>query len=477
MKTLTKKTDILTIILYFILIFIGWISIYSSTHYNKELLIFKFQDAYIKQLIWIIFSFILAIGVIYTNSKFFISFASLFYFIFLLLNLLVIFIGKEVKGQKAWLFLGNFGFQPSEFLKFSSALILSKIISSENFKIQSFKYFFITSLIIFFPILLIFLQNDTGTAITFLSFYFVLYRFGLNNFFIYFTFISIILFITSLLVDFLVLSLIVSLFFIIIYLLSNFSKKNLIFTILVSTLLIIVTFFKSNIENYLNSFNSGNINLNIFYFLVYFLVFVIFFIKTISKTNKFPKWIVFFYLLTIILIFSTNYIYNNVLQKHQRERIDVLLGKIDDPKGKSYNIYQSKISIGSGGLLGKGFLNGTQTKLNFVPEQTTDFIFCTIGEEFGFIGSFVFLFLYVLFMYRILYLAEQQNSNFSKSFGYSLFSFLFIHFVINIGMTIGLVPIIGITLPFISYGGSSLWAFTIFLFIFLRLDKDKLKHW
>jgi rod shape determining protein RodA len=317
-------------------------------------------------------------------------------------------------GATSWFKLGEFKFQPSEFAKFTTALALAKYYSALHIKHVSFQEKLKTYVIVILPFLLIILQNDLGTALIYVAFILVLYREGLSgNILIFGILIALLFFLTLVIEKTILISILVTIA-LLIYLLSRRKKKEL---FLILGILISCTVF----------------------------------------------------------IFSVNYIFNDVLAPHQKQRINILLGKEFDPHGAGYNLIQSKIAIGSGGFSGKGFLNGTQTRFDFVPEQSTDFIFCTIGEEWGFAGSFFFIILFVGLLLRILFLAERQRSSFSRIYGYSVAAILFIHFVINIGMTIGLLPVIGIPLPFISYGGSSLLGFTILLFIFLNLDSYRLQ--
>lgn len=328
--------------------------------------------------------------------------------------LAVLLVGNVTSGSKSWFLIGNFKLQPSEFAKFATCLALAKYLSALNIKIQDIRTKIITAFIIGLPVLLIFLQNDTGSALVYTAFIFVLYREGLSGNVLILGVLGIALFFLALLINqYIILGVLLAIALI---LFKYIRKRRKEITILVGSFIIIAGF-----------------------------------------------------------VFSVNYIYENVLEEHQKGRIDVLLGKEVDLKGIGYNVNQSKIAIGSGGFIGKGFLQGTQTKYNFVPEQSTDFIFCTIGEEWGFVGSSIVIVLYVLLFLRIIMMAERQRSSYSRIYGYGVASILFFHFVINIAMTIGLAPVVGIPLPFISYGGSSLWAFTILLFVFIKQDANRLQ--
>jgi rod shape determining protein RodA len=324
--------------------------------------------------------------------------------------LLVLFVGVVKSGAKSWLGVGGFGIQPAEFAKYGTCLILARYVSMYSCDLTKWKHALFAAAIVFIPVILILLQNDTGTALPFFFLIFALFREGLTAWILGIGFAALLLF--SLLMFF----------------------SQYIILIVLSVL------------------------------------FVIFLISFLKKKKKITS-LLFIYILSIFYIFSVHTVYNhNILPKHQHERIDLLFGKIDDPKGVGYNTNQSIIAIGSGRLLGKGFGEGTQTKLNFVPEQSTDFIFCTIGEESGFIGASLVILLFCFFIGRIIFLSEKSESTFVRCYGYGTASIFFAHVFINIGMTIGLMPVIGIPLPFISYGGSSLWAFTLMLFTFINLQ-------
>ena len=413
-KNIFANIDKIGIILYLLLIVFGWISIYASQYNDDTFFTIDLTSRYGKQLIFILISCFIAFLTLIIDWKFYYSLSYLFYSSIILLLIIVLFQGNVVGGSTSWFELGSFKFQPSEFAKFTTALALAKYYNNIHFKKLSLLNKIQTYTIVLIPFLLIILQNDLGTALVFTAFVLVLYREGLSGNILIFGIAIGILFIITLLIEKLTLIIILTVIMTILATLLR-KKKNEIFALLS--------------------------------------VFII----------------------SISFVFSVNYIFNEVLAPHQRTRINVLLGKEIDPHGAGYNLIQSKIAIGSGGFLGKGFLNGTQTRFDFVPEQSTDFIFCTIGEEWGFVGSLLFIILYIGLLLRVLFLAERQRSNFSRIYGYSVATILFLHFVINIGMTIGLIPVIGIPLPFISYGGSSLVGFTILLFVFLNLDSYRLQ--
>ena len=413
-KNILANIDYISILIYIILLFFGWINIYAS-QYNEDLIFtLDINSRYGKQLVFITIALVLAFIILIIDWKFYFSLSYVFYFIITLLLIGVLFTGNKTGGAMSWYEIGGFKFQPSELAKFTTGLALAKYYNSLHAKRISINQKIKAYIIIILPFLLIILQNDLGTALVYTAFILVMYREGLSGNILIFSLIIFILFILSLLIKHLLLFYITTIIGLFFLLFSKNKKKD--------TLIILLS---------------------------------------LIITNTF--------------IFSCNYIFNNVLDGHHRERINILLGKEIDPYGAGYNLIQSKIAIGSGGITGKGFLNGTQTRFDFVPEQSTDFIFCTIGEEWGFIGSLLFLILFLTLLLRILFLAERQRSNFSRIYGYSVACILFIHLFINIGMTIGLVPVIGIPLPFISYGGSSLIGFTILLFIFINLDSYRLQ--
>lgn len=410
-----SKLDWLTIMLYALLTILGWLNIYAAV-YDEQLhsTIFDISLNSGRQLIWIGTSVLLIIAIMVIDFRFYNSFAYFFYGFVILLLILVMLFGTEVAGAKAWFEIGPFRIQPAEFAKFSTALAVAKYLESNTIKIDKAKDLFVLGAIIALPALFILLQNDTGTALVFAAFVLVLYREGLSPIFLILGIVGIVIFVLTLMVD----------------------EVYLMIAIGVLTLLII---------------GIG------------------------KKTTKRIVTVVSGAVLVLGIIFSVDYVVDNVLQPHQQNRIKALINPNADPLGYGWNVTQSKIAIGSGGLTGKGFLEGTQTKFDFVPEQSTDFIFCTIGEEHGWVGSLVLISLFVGLLLRIVYLAERQKSRFARAYGYAVVSILFFHFLVNIGMTIGLAPVIGIPLPFFSYGGSSLWSFTILLFILVKLDAHRMQ--
>lgn len=425
-KSIFANIDNVTVILYVVLVFIGWISIYAAVYNEEHHSIFDISERYGMQLLWIAAAFVIATIILMFDGQFFPTFAYPIFVALLLTLIGVLLFGAEVKGSKSWFKIGSFALQPSEFGKFATALALAKYLSGLNIKMQDLRTKVIASIIIGIPAVLILLQNDTGSTLVYASFVFVLYREGLSGNILLLGLYTAFLFVISLLMR-----------------INDF------------------TFFGTVL--------SGDQLLIIILGLIAALV-----IYATKRAKRFWMIVVAAFIFSAGLIFSVDYIFENVLEPHQSKRINVLLGIESDPKGAGYNVNQSLIAIGSGGFAGKGFMEGTQTKFDFVPEQSTDFIFCTIGEEWGFLGSFVLVCLYIGLFLRIIFLAERQRSIFSRIYGYAVASILFFHFLINIGMAIGLAPVIGIPLPFISYGGSSLWSFTILLFIFIKLDAERI---
>ncbi|HEX2934865.1 MAG TPA: rod shape-determining protein RodA [Bacteroidales bacterium] len=461
------NVDWLTIAVYVALVILGWINIYAAVYNEEHKSIFDFQMRYGNQMLWITFAFLIGTIILLIDTKFYTFFAYILYGLSLLLLLLVLVIGKEINGAKAWINIGPFGLQPAEFSKVACALAIAKYMSGYNVKINSLKTLMVVCVILFIPIVLIALQPDAGSILVFLSFSLVLYREGLPGSVLIFGVLLAALFFISLLVSKLAIVVgIISLGFLI-YMLFSKNYKETVIGLLAFGVIAALTWGVSSI--------AGK-KLELYYILaaafivsgIGFLVVTIFF-RRIKHVTTFVPIIIG----SILFTSSVDYVFNKLLEPHQQRRMHILLGIESDPLGMGYNVNQSMIAIGSGGFAGKGFLQGTQTKYNFVPEQTTDFIFCTVGEEWGFLGTGVVIGLFVLLIIRVLILAERQRSLFSRIYGYSVASILFFHFTINIGMTIGLLPVIGIPLPFFSYGGSSLWAFTILLFILIRFDASR----
>ncbi len=458
-----RNLDWLTAGLFIILVSLGWINIYSAEYNDQNPGILNLSERYGKQLLWIGAAIIVVIFLIIIDARFYMFFSYYLYAAVILSLVAVIFFGKEIHGSRSWFVFGDFRLQPSEFAKFATSLALARFLSSPNIRLGNFMHVVRTALIICFPAFLILLQPDTGSTLVYAALLIVLYREGLPAVYLIIGFLAPVLFILTLILNpFMTITGMVIIAFAYYFIISYHKNRAIagavIFIGLGTLLTLANLFFHLNISNYFLVAGTLGISGIIYAFLAY-------------KYKLRNAVLVFLFLAgSIAYTFSVNYVFNNVLEDHQQKRINVVLGIENDPLGSGYNVNQSKIAIGSGGFSGKGFLRGTQTKFNFVPEQSTDFIFCTIGEEWGFLGTSFIVMLFAFLLIRLLFLSERQKSRFSRIYGYSVLSILAFHFIINIGMTIGLVPVIGIPLPFVSYGGSSLWGFTILLFIFLRLD-------
>jgi rod shape determining protein RodA len=408
-EAVLQNIDWFMVFLYFLMVAMGWFNIYAAVYNEEYKNIFDTTQSYGMQLVWILTSMIIAFIILIVDGKFFPKFAYVIYGLIILGLIVVLFAGVEVKGSRSWIAVGGFRIQPAEFAKFATNLALAKFLSTLNIRMEKLSTKLIAAAFFCLPALIIILQNETGSALVFASFLLVMYREGMHGGILGLGVLLAVLFVAALLVDEWILVAILAGVTALSFLFIRFKLQNI---IIAAVILIISAGF----------------------------------------------------------VYTVDYAFNNILEPHQKKRINVLLGKETDLKGAGYNVHQSLIAIGSGGLTGKGYLNGTQTKYNFVPEQSTDFIFCTVGEEWGFLGSVIVIGLFVIILLRLIFLAERQRSSFSRIYGYGLASIIFMHLAINIGMTIGLAPVVGIPLPFFSYGGSSLWSFTILLFIFLRLD-------
>ena len=466
-NNLLANIDWVSILLYLLLVFIGWLNIYAAVYDENHSSIFDISQKYGKQLIWIGAAFVLAFLVLLTDSKFFTTFSMVIYGIMIFLLIAVLFLGTETKGARSWFEIGDFRIQPAEFAKFATNLAIAYVMSRHNFKVMRFSSLLTIGLILALPAGLIILQNDTGSALVYSSFILVLFREGLHGSILLLCFVAAAIFVMALLYSpFTVLLVIIGGSLIAFYYYRHDIRE----------LFQIILFIGCGFGLFALIKWIFNLSISDYYMLL--IVYVITSITAIypiykrKMKNMIPLLLISW--LCVGAAPSVNYVFDH-LQSHQQDRINELLGIKVDPKGTGYNVTQSKIAIGSGGLLGKGFLQGTQTKLNFVPEQSTDFIFCTVGEEWGFMGSMIVVPLLTAFILRIIKLAERQRSSFSRIYGYGVASILFFHVAVNIGMTIGMVPVIGIPLPFFSYGGSSLWSFTILIFIFLRLDANRLQ--
>lgn len=466
-RNIIADIDWISILLYTLLVFIGWINIYAAVYDESHSNILDMSQRYGKQLIWIIASFGLGFLILLTDSKFFAAFSLVIYVILLLLLVSVLFFGTESHGARSWFEIGNIRIQPAEFAKFATNLALANVMSRNNFKVMKFSNLLLLGLLLFLPAGLIILQNDTGSALVYSAFILVFFREGMHGSFLLLCVVAAALFILSILyTPFSVLITIIT-GTLIAYYYYRQRFKEVLYIVGITA----VSFFLFYLVRYLSDWATSDYTLLLLSYLTCNLVGFYFIYK---RKIKHVILLILVSWLCIGVSVSVDYIFTK-LQPHQQDRINNLLGKDVDTKVAGYNINQSKIAIGSGGLLGKGFLQGTQTRLNFVPEQSTDFIFCTVGEEWGFVGSTLVILLFMLFILRIISRAERQRSTFSRVYGYGVASILFFHVAVNIGMTIGLAPVIGIPLPFFSYGGSSLWSFTILIFIFLRLDANRLQ--
>jgi rod shape determining protein RodA len=431
-RNIVKNIDWLSILLFATLALMGWFNIYSASYNLDHPSMFDTSQEYGKQFIWIVTSGVLAMILLLLDGDFIKRSSPIVYAVTTLLLVLVLIFGKEVNGAKAWFGFGSFGIQPSEFAKIGTAMMLAYYLSQANIKIQEARTKTIAGAITAVPALLILLQPDTGTVLVFAAFILVLYREGLSG---------------------------------------NILLLGL-FTMILSILSLLL---KSASVEVFGAEIGGQFVL--MFIIVLLSVLAFFFIQTfiLPRFRKKNKILLMGTALGSLLFIGTlDQVFENVLEPHQKIRINILLGLEEDPQGAGYNVKQSKTAIGSGGFSGKGYLDGTLTKYKYVPMQSTDFIFCTIGEEWGFVGSSVVVVLFLTLMLRIIYIAERQRATFTRIYGYAVACILFLHLLINVGMTIGLAPVIGIPLPFFSYGGSSLWGFTILLFILLKLDTERL---
>lgn len=413
--------DWILVLFYFILIFLGWLNIYAATISDDQFQLLNLTTEYGKQIIWIGLSIPLIMLILMFDAKFYEKYASIIYIssLFLLLGLFAF--GKNINGATSWYSFGIFSLQPSEFVKATTALAMAKLVSEKMFNLKKIETQLQSILILLIPAVLITLQPDPGSALVYGAFIFVLNREGLPFYFITVGIVALVLFISTLIFGYInTLIVTVLLFFLILLYFYGYRKK---------------------------AFRKG-------------------WLKMIG-----------IYLMAAFYIFSIDLVFNHVFEQRHRDRFNILLGKTTDTKSIGYNTNQSVTTIANGGFLGKGFLEGERTKGDFVPEQQTDYIFSTVGEEWGFLGSTVVILLFVLFILRIIYVAERQKSKFSRVYGYSIAAIFFTHFTINIGMVIGLLPTIGIPLPFFSYGGSALWGFTVLLFIFIKLDANRIYEW
>jgi len=461
--------DKITILLFLILVTMGWFNIYAAVYNEEHAGLLDISQRYGKQFIWIIASLIIAIFVVIIDNRFYFFFSWFIYGFAMLLLVLVLLVGAKINGARSWFEFGSLSVQPSEFAKFATALALAGYLSTKRQELTKLKMIIPATAVILIPALLTALQPDMGSSIVYFSLFIVLFREGMSPYIFVSGLLMLILFFLTLLVNNLSLTIALVIIASVLILIATRKWKMVLsgaaVFILIGAILYLLNYYV---------FKRFSKELIVFISLLLSGVAYAYYIYT---RKAFSVLIIYLFLIgSILYVNSVDYSFNNLLPAHQKDRIDILLGIKSDPHGTGYNVNQSIISIGSGGLTGKGFLQGTQTKFKFVPKQSSDFIFCTIGEEWGFFGSFVVIGIYMFLLLRLLFLAERQRSVFSRVYGYGVVSILFTHVFINIGMAVGLVPVIGIPLPFFSYGGSSLWGFTILLFIFLRLDASRTEY-
>ena len=496
-----RSVDWLIIGVYLLLVLIGWVNIYAATHASEAGSILNWSSRAGKQFVWILTSLSLAGIILYViPARWWEGLSIPLYFVVLGLLVLVIFVSSDVKGSHSWLDLGPIRFQPAEISKISTSLLLSYLISQPGFKMSRWRDFLLAAAIIGLPMLVIIGESETGSALVYAGFIFVLYRAGLSGWWLAAIGLVILLFVGTLTLGayWPVLMLAVVLTFV-----NAFEVRSrmwrrigigLGFVVVMSALPFLMDGVYAHVQQQVDLMSTrfwvsqaGESETYRWAFLlkvkpVYLLLAacagMLPYIGRYAVKNRdgFLMLSIVVFLVGVLMVFSTDYIFQNVLQPHQRVRIEVLLGMKEDPAGVGYNVNQSKIAIGSGGLLGKGFLQGTQTTFGFVPEQSTDFIFCTVGEEWGFVGCLVVIGLYLFLIARLMTDAESCRGTLTRTYGYCVAACIFMHLFINVGMTVGLMPVIGIPLPLLSYGGSSLWAFTILIFIFLALYREEKKY-
>jgi rod shape determining protein RodA len=447
----------------------GWINIYAAVYNEEHAGILDMSQRYGKQFLWIIASLVVAVFIVIIDNRFYFFFSWFIYVTCMLLLLLVLFAGKEIYGARSWFEFGSISLQPSELAKFGTSLALASYLNSRRQDLTRISVFIRATGIILLPAVLILLQPDMGSAIVYFSLFIVLFREGMSPYIFVSGLLAIVLFLLTLLSDKVTLTLgLITAALVLVWFATR--RNKLVFQAAGIFLLI------GGFVYLLDHFVIKAIGNEFVIFISVILSGIVYASYFLTKKALSVAIIYLFLVGSILYVNSVDYAFNNFLKPHQKERVDILLGFKSDLHGTGYNVNQSLISIGSGGFAGKGFLQGTQTKFKFVPKQSSDFIFCTVGEEWGFIGSSVVIGIYLFLLIRLIILAERQRSHFSRVYGYCVASILFIHVFVNVGMAIGLVPVIGIPLPFLSYGGSSLWGFTILLFIFLRLDASRTEY-
>lgn len=474
---LFRSIDWWTIGIYLLLVAFGWISVCGASYSYGEVDLFSLSSRSGMQIVWIGTSVVLAIVILLLDDRIYEKFGFLIYGFMLLLLFLTIFNPHEIKGSRSWLVIGPLRLQPAEFAKFATALAVAKVMNVYGFDVRKWKDFAIVAAVVMLPMLFIVMQKETGSALVYLAFFLMFYREGMPGAILFTGFAMVVYFVvgikyrdvmllsTSTSVGVFVVLLLIQIFSVaMVYIYCNKTMrakkmKRISWGMFGGTIAAVL------VSKFIIDFDVVIVQM------VMIVAFLVYLVYEGFRTRVRTYYLIALFTLGSVLFFNaTDYMLNNMLQPHQRVRINVLLGLEEDPAGAGYNVHQSEIAIGSGGFLGKGFLNGTQTKLKFVPEQDTDFIFCTVGEEQGFVGSTVVLLLFLALILRLIKLAERQQFRFARVYGYCVVSIFLFHVFINIGMVLGMTPVIGIPLPFFSYGGSSLWGFTLLLFIFLRID-------
>lgn len=471
-----RSIDWVTVMLYLVLVAAGAVSIYAASYDFDNASLFDLNEFSGKQILWIGLSLVVGAVILILDYRIYKIYAYPIYIGVLLVLLVTIFVAPNVQGSHSWLVFGPVSLQPAEFGKFATALALAKLFDSYNFVLNArISNYFRALIIIFLPIILILLQNETGSALVYVSFIFVLYREGMSGLVLFSVLCAIAFFVVAMkFAEPLVLGIPMGEFTVFLLILLIFSLMLLFYCRdIIIARNVICGFVGSGIVVAILSLCGVEVPGTVFFLTILGLAIV--YTSVAMFRHRIGKFVITisFAITSVLFLFSVSYVFGNILQPHQQQRIKVALGIEENLQGSGYNVNQSKIAIGSGGVTGKGFLNGTQTKLKFVPEQHTDFIFCTIGEEEGFVGTTLVLALYLTLILRLIHIAERQRSPFERVYAYCVVSILIFHLAINVGMVIGLCPVIGIPLPFFSYGGSSLWGFTILLFILLRLDASR----
>jgi rod shape determining protein RodA len=464
-----SRLDKVSVAIFLLMVIMGWFNIYAAVYNEEHTRILDMTQRYGKQFVWIIATVVIAVFVVVTDSRFYFFFAYFVYGGLVLLLLLVLIFGRDINGARSWFEIGPLNLQPTEFVKFGTSLALAAYLNRRKNELRKLSVFLTATAIFLFPALLIIIQPDMGSAVVFFALFLVLYREGMSPYVFISGILMVVLFFSTLIFNNLYLS---ASLIVVAFIVAGFAIRKW-KPVLAGALVLILAILLVTLSDKLiiKSLSDERI-----LFLSTVLAGVVYAFYFYAKKSFQVLTIYLFLIGSLVFVNSVDFAFNRLLKPHQKERVEILLGTKSDPHGTGYNVNQSIISIGSGGFSGKGYLKGTQTKFKFVPAQSTDFIFCTVGEEWGFLGSLVVIALYVTLLLRLIFLAERQRSDFSRIYGYCVVSILFIHFFINIGMASGLLPVIGIPLPFFSYGGSALWGFTILLFIFLRLDASRTEY-